>query len=65
MRTLHVTCDRCGAKAETGGDWPAGWYHWHQEDLCHTCAVPIIQAALEECSDPPVDVPHRPDLRWD
>ena len=52
MRRVHLTCDRCGAELVTEGyDWPSGWYHWRQQDLCHECAVPEIRRALAGCYD--------------
>jgi hypothetical protein len=50
MREIRVICDECGAET-VGEGWPSGWYHWHQRDLCHDCAVPKIIEALSGCPD--------------
>ncbi|WP_028058309.1 hypothetical protein [Candidatus Solirubrobacter pratensis] len=49
-RVITVTCDKCGASAQ-GPTWPDNWYHWHRQDLCRTCALPEILAALRGCDE--------------
>jgi hypothetical protein len=50
VREVRLTCDECGVvEIVRGYGWPNGWWHWHQRDLCHTCAVPLIMDALHGC----------------
>lgn len=62
--TISITCDGCGASAETSTSYEAGaneidgalddgWHHEGETDLCPSCSDEAITRRIEHISDYP------------